>query len=92
MENPSKNNSRKKVNEPETAYKAKSEIENQEDSDSVLNQLLEIGLKQCENWEIRTHDEVMAEMKRKFNWSFWFILLIGQSYRELLSKTKQLSL
>ena len=70
MENTSKNNPPKKVTEPETVYKAKSEFENQEESNSVLNQLLDIAIKQCENGETRPHDEVMAEIKRKFNWSF----------------------
>ena len=67
MENQSKNNPPKKVNEPETVYESKSEIENQEDSNSVLNRLLEIGLKQIENGETRPHEVVMAEMKLKYN-------------------------
>lgn len=69
MENSSNNKPPKKVNEPEIVYKSQSEIEEQE-SNSILNQLLEIGIKQCENGETRPHEEVMAEMKRKFNWSF----------------------
>lgn len=43
MENLSKNNPHKKVNEPETIYKSKSEIDNEEESNLVLNQLLEIA-------------------------------------------------
>ena len=70
MENSGKNNPPKKVNEPEIVYKSQSEIEEEENSNSILNQLLEIGLKQIENGETRPHEEVMAEMKRKFNWSF----------------------
>ena len=70
MENSSNNKPPKKVNEPETVYKSQSEIEKEEDSNSILNKLLEIGLKQIENGETRPHEEVMAEMKRKFNWSF----------------------
>ena len=70
MENTSNNNPSKKVNEPETVYTSKSETDNDEESDSVLNRLLDIGLKQIENGETRTHEVVMAEMKRKFNWSF----------------------
>ena len=67
MENPSNNKPTKKVNEPETVYKSKFEIEKEEDSNSVLNKLLEIGLKQIENGETRPHEEVMAEMKLKYN-------------------------
>ncbi len=67
MENSSKNNPQKKVNEPETVYKSKSEIDNEEESNSVLNRLLEIGLKQIENGETRPHEVVMAEMKLKYN-------------------------
>lgn len=70
MENSSNNKPPKKVNEPEIVFKSKSEIEKEEESNSILNQLLEIGIKQCENGETRPHEEVMAEMKRKFNWSF----------------------
>lgn len=70
MENSSNNKPPKKVNEPETVYKSQSKIEKEEESNSILNQLLEIGIKQCENGETRPHEEVMAEMKRKFNWSF----------------------
>jgi len=67
MENPSKINPPKKVNEPETVYKSKSETDNDEESNSILNRLLEIGLKQIENGETRPHEEVMAEMKLKYN-------------------------
>lgn len=67
MENSSKNNPSKKVNEPETVYKAKSETNNEEESNSVLNRLLEMGLKQIENGETRPHEVVMAEMKLKYN-------------------------
>ena len=67
MENFSNNKPPKKVNEPETVYKSQSEIEKEEESNSILNQLLEIGLKQIENGETRPHEEVMAEMKLKYN-------------------------
>ena len=67
MENSSNNKPPKKVNEPEIVYKSKSEIEKEEDSNSILNQLLAIGLKQIENGETRSHEEVMAEMKLKYN-------------------------
>ena len=66
MENSSNNKPPKKVNEPEIVYKSQSEIE-EEESNSILNQLLEIGIKQCENGETRLHEEVMAEMKLKYN-------------------------
>jgi hypothetical protein len=66
MENSSKNNSLKKVNEPEAVYKSKTEIDNEEESISVLNRLLEIGLQQIENGETRPHEVVMAEMKLKY--------------------------
>ena len=67
MENNSKQNSSKKLHEPATVYKSKSEIESEDDSNSILNQLLEIGLKQIENRETRPHEVVMAEMKLKYN-------------------------
>lgn len=67
MENSSNSKPSKKVNEPETVYKSQSEIEKEEDSNSILNQLLAIGLKQIENGEKRPHEEVMAEMKLKYN-------------------------
>ena len=67
MENSSNSKPSKKVNEPETVYKSQSEIEKEEDSNSILNQLLAIGLKQIENGETRPHEEVMAEMKLKYN-------------------------
>jgi hypothetical protein len=70
MENPSNKKPTKKVTEPETVYKSKSEIEKEDESNMILNQLLEISIKQCENGETRPHEEVMAEMKRKYNWSF----------------------
>ena len=67
MENPLNKKPPKKVNEPETVYKSQSEIEKEDESNSILNQLLEIGLKQIENGETRPHEEVMAEMKLKYN-------------------------
>lgn len=67
MENSSNNKPPKKVNEPETVYKSQSEIEKEDESNSILNQLLEIGLKQIENGETRPHEEVMAEMRLKYN-------------------------
>lgn len=67
MENASKNNPPKKVNEPETIYKSKSETDNEEESNSVLNRLLEMGLKQIENGETRPHEVVMSEMRLKYN-------------------------
>lgn len=67
MENSSNNKPPKKVNEPETVYKSQYEIEKEDESNSILNQLLEIGLKQIENGETRPHEEVMAEMKLKYN-------------------------
>lgn len=67
MENSSKDNQSKKVNEPDTVYKSQSEIQKEEESNSILNQLLEVGLKQIENGETRPHEEVMAEMRAKYN-------------------------
>lgn len=67
MENSSNNKPSKKVNEPETVYKSQSEIEKEEDSNSILNQLLAIGLKQIENGETRPHEVVMSEMRLKYN-------------------------
>ena len=67
MVNSSKDNQLKKVNEPETVYKSQSEIQKENESNSILNQLLEIGLKQIENGETRPHEKVMAEMRLKYN-------------------------
>jgi hypothetical protein len=67
MKNSSNNKPPKKVNEPETVYKSQSEIEKEDESNSILNQLLEIGLKQIENGQTRPHEKVMAEMKLKYN-------------------------
>lgn len=87
MENPSNNKPTKKVNEPETVYKSISEIE-EEESNSILNQLLEIGLKQIENGETRPHEEVMAEMKLKYNLKYRCIPLSGLHWQKLLLLTK----
>ncbi len=67
MENSSKDNQPKKVKEPDTVYKSQSEIEKEDESNLILNQLLEIGLKQITNGETSPHEVVMAEMKLKYN-------------------------
>jgi predicted transcriptional regulator len=36
---------------------------------SILNRLLAIGLKQIQDGEIRTREEVMADIKLKYKWN-----------------------
>jgi len=56
-----------KVEEPTVEYNKieSSTIENQ--SNSVLDQLLQIGLKQIESGQTKPHEQVMKEMKLKYN-------------------------
>jgi hypothetical protein len=56
-----------KVEEPTVEYNKieSSTIDNQ--SNSVLEQLLQIGLKQIELGQTKPHEQVMKEMKLKYN-------------------------
>ena len=56
-----------KVEEPTVEYNKKesSTIDNQ--SNSVLEQLVQIGLKQIESGQTKPHEQVMKEMKLKYN-------------------------
>lgn len=55
------------VEEPTVEYNKieSSTIDNQ--SNSVLEQLLQIGLKQIESGQTKPHEQVMKEMKLKYN-------------------------
>lgn len=60
-----------KIEEPSEIYEATQNNEaTSEELHPVLIQLLEIGLKQIENGEVKTHDEVMADMKKKYKFNF----------------------
>lgn len=71
MNKHSKNNQDKidlnEVEEPTVEYNKieSSTIDNQ--SNSVLEQLLQIGLKQIESGQTKPHEQVMKEMKLKYN-------------------------
>lgn len=72
MENSSNNKLTKKVNEPETIYKTKSEAKEVDAFDHLpthVKERLEIALQESEKGLGKPHAQVMAEMKRKFNWS-----------------------
>jgi hypothetical protein len=56
------------VNESQAVYSIESKADDEWNSlPEKLKQLLEIGIKQCEKGETRPHEEVMAEMKLRFN-------------------------
>ena len=60
-----------KIEEPSEIYEVTQNNEATSDElHPVLIQLLEIGLKQIENGEVKTHDEVMADMKKKYKFNF----------------------
>ena len=60
-----------KIEEPSEIYEVTQNNEaTSEALHPVLIQLLEIGLKQIENGEVRTHDEVMADMKKNYKFNF----------------------
>lgn len=67
--NPSHKNKRiNKVEEPTDLYQTTPESKKaSEELNPILVQLLEIGLKQIELGETKPHDQVMAEMKKKYN-------------------------
>ncbi len=58
------------VQEPETIYEAKQEIiqqKNTPEQEILLKKLLKLGCDQIERGETTPHEEVMAEMKLRFN-------------------------
>ena len=68
MENPSKNNSQKKVNEPETVYKSKTEIVNEEEEmHPVLIELIEKSKKQHKQGLSFSHEEAIKMIKDKYD-------------------------
>lgn len=57
-----------KVEEPTDLYQTTPESKIvSEELNPILVQLLEIGLKQIELGQTKPHDQVMAEMKKKYN-------------------------
>jgi len=56
-----------KVEEPITEYSADNEIAEDFELNKVLNQMLKIGLNQIELGQTKPHDQVMTEMKLKYN-------------------------
>ncbi|TRX36787.1 hypothetical protein FNW52_05990 [Flavobacterium sp. ZT3R18] len=67
-----------KVEESATLYQSKTDLEKEnlekENSDTdwddlpeTLNQLLEKGLKQCEEGKLIPHEKVMSDIKKRFN-------------------------
>lgn len=74
MENSSNDNqSKKKVNQPQTVYKSKSttnEVDAFEHLPNYVKERLELALQQSEKGLGKPHAQVMAETKRKFNLSF----------------------
>ena len=70
MENPSKNNSNKKINEPETIYKSKSETEQVDALDFLpdhVKERLEKALQESAKGLGKPHAQVMAEAKARYN-------------------------
>ena len=57
-----------KIEEPAEAYEVTQKNElTSEELHPVLVQMLEIGLKQIELGQTKPHDQVMSEMKKKYN-------------------------
>jgi hypothetical protein len=56
-----------KVEEPNVVYNNHTVSENETELHPVLIQMLEIGLKQIELGQTKPHEQVMAEMKKKYN-------------------------
>ena len=72
MENSSKNNPPKKVNEPETIYKSKSETEQEDAFDYLpthVKERLEKALEESAKGLGKPHAQVMAEVKARYNLS-----------------------
>ena len=58
------------VQEPETIYETKQEIiqkKNTPEQEILLRKLIKLGCEQIERGETTPHEEVMAEMKLRFN-------------------------
>jgi hypothetical protein len=62
-----------KVEEGATLYRSKTDLE-KENSDTdwdnlpeILKQLLEKGIKQCEEGQLIPHEKVMSDIKKRFN-------------------------
>ena len=61
----------KKVEEPTETYELTSKNgETVQDLHPILEKLLEKGLSQIQNGEVRSHEEVMAKMKKKYKFTF----------------------
>jgi methionine aminopeptidase len=61
----------KKVEDAAETYEVNPKNEEtSEDLHPILVKLLEKGLNQIKNGEVRLHEEVMADMKKKYNFSF----------------------
>jgi hypothetical protein len=62
-----------KVEESAAMYQSKTDLEkensdtNWDDLPEILNQLLEKGIKQSEEGQTKPYEQVMAEMKARFN-------------------------
>lgn len=72
--NPDKNKPNEdlpKVEESASVYKSRVDLEtgNLDSMPEVLNQLLEKGIKQCEEGELIPHEKVMSDIKKRFNLS-----------------------
>ena len=70
MENSSKNNSDKKINEPETIYNSKSETEQVDAFDYLpdhVKERLEKALQESAKGLGKPHAQVMAEAKARYN-------------------------
>ena len=71
MDNTYKNNQKpnsiSKVSEPETEYIVNKKTKLETELHPILVKLIEIGKKQIELGQTKPHDQVMAEMKLKYN-------------------------
>jgi hypothetical protein len=61
-----------KVEEEATLYQIENILNKESDEDwdnlpQELQELLEIGIKQCEEGKLTSHEEFMAEVKKKYN-------------------------
>lgn len=62
-----------KVEEGATLYQSKTDLENEnsvtdwDDLPEILQQLLEKGIKQCEEGQLIPHEKVMRDIKKRFN-------------------------
>jgi len=62
-----------KVEESSTTHKSKADLEKEnsgtdwDDLPEIIQQLVEKGIKQCEEGQLIPHEQVMAEVKARFN-------------------------